>query len=237
MGQESRRQREKLERSEAILDAAESVFFSKGFNQTSMDEIARKAQLSRALLYVYFRDKAAIMRGIMLRAAMAIEQRFLRALESRDSGLEQIEQIGFAYYAFSCEDSEYFDVLTDLNTFPEPEQEGDDQMVALGECRTRITGIMVRALQNGIDDGSVCGERVDEPVRTAFMLQGALHGVIMQTRGPRYWEACPGGFEYPEGDSLVRHAIRMLTVAVCSRPTRAGSAWPQRNEGGRNGFD
>lgn len=214
----SRRQYEKQARSEAILDAAEAVFFSRGFHQTSMDEIARQAGLSRALLYVYFKDKAAIMRGVMLRAAIAIENRFQRALASGSSGLERIEQIGYAYYAFSREDSEYFDVLTDLNTFPVPEQAGDDQMQALGSCRTRITGIMVTALRNGIEDGSICAERVDDPVKTAFMLQGALHGVIMQTRGPRYWEATPGGYEYPDGDRLVTHTIDMMTVAMRSIP-------------------
>lgn len=228
MGLDSRRQHEKQERSEAILDAAETVFFTKGFNQTSMDEIARQAGLSRALLYVYFRDKAAIMRGIMLRAAMAIERRFERALESSGNGLEQIEQIGYAYHAFSCEDSEYFDVLTDLNTFPVPEQAEDDQMQALGDSRTRITGIMVKALRNGIEDGSICAERVDDPVTTAFMLQGALHGVIMQTRGPRYREAAPGGYEYPDGDRLVSHIISMMTVAMRSRPSAPGTASDHR---------
>ena len=223
MSLEARRRHDRQGRSEAILDAAETVFFTKGFNQTSMDEIARQADLSRALLYVYFRDKAAIMRGIMLRAALAIEHRFEQALESSSNGLEQIEQIGYAYHAFSREDSEYFDVLTELNTFPVPEQAGDDQMQSLGECRTRITALMVTALRNGIEDGSICAERVEDPVVTAFMLQGALHGVIMQTRGPLDREATPGGYEYPDGDRLVRHVISMMTVAMRSRPRTTGT--------------
>ena len=61
MSANERREREKQERRESILDSAEQCFFSKGYERTAMDEIARGAQLSRALLYVYFKDKAAIM--------------------------------------------------------------------------------------------------------------------------------------------------------------------------------
>ena len=116
----SRRQREKLERHETILDAAEQVFFRKGFDQTTMDDIARAAQLSRALLYVYFRDKNAIMRGVMLRAATSLRLRFENAVATCASGEQQIEGIGHAYYAFSVEEPDYFDVLTNVTTFPEP---------------------------------------------------------------------------------------------------------------------
>ena len=49
---------------ETILDAAELVFSEKGYERTSMDDIARTAALSRALLYVYFKDKAAIHSGM-----------------------------------------------------------------------------------------------------------------------------------------------------------------------------
>ncbi|MGM0633668.1 MAG: TetR/AcrR family transcriptional regulator [Pseudomonadota bacterium] len=214
MGAANRREQDRRERAEAILDAAECVFFDRGFHQTSMDEIARKARMSRALLYVYYRDKAAIMRGIMLRAAQAIERRFEAARQAGGTGLEQIGRIGQAYYAFSREQSEYFDVLTDLNTFPVPEEAGDEQMRALGECQTRITAIMVQVLRNGREDGSICARRVDDPVRTAFMLQGMLHGVIMQTRGPRYWEATPDSYPYPECDTLVQYSIHMMSEAM-----------------------
>lgn len=118
MNHHARRVREKEERREAILDAAEQVFFCKGFDRTPMDDIARQAQLSRALLYVYFEDKAAIMRGIMVRAARSIAVRFERALREGRTGMEQLRGFGREYYAFSIEESDYFDVLTNLNTFP-----------------------------------------------------------------------------------------------------------------------
>ena len=46
----TRREKEKQARYDSILDAAELVFSEKGYERTSMDDIARTAALSRALL-------------------------------------------------------------------------------------------------------------------------------------------------------------------------------------------
>lgn len=204
----TRREMEKLGRHEEILDAAEQVFFSKSYEQTTMDEIARAARLSRALLYVYFKDKPAIMRGIMLRAGHALQVRFEQPLHQFKTGLEQIEGIGHAYHAFSEQEPDYFDVLTSVTTFPEPDTV-DEQLLAMDNCRERINEIMVEALQNGIRDGSVSAEKVPDPLQTAFYLQGALHGVIMQTRGPK-----SALTQYPDAKDLILYTIAMLTLSV-----------------------
>ncbi len=57
MGIEERKQREKEERYNVIVDAAETVIFSKGIEQATMEEIAREAELSKGTLYLYFRSK------------------------------------------------------------------------------------------------------------------------------------------------------------------------------------
>ena len=204
----SRRAKEKQERAESILDAAESVFFKKGFNHTTMDEIAQSAGLSRALLYVYFTDKSAIMRAIMLRAAEEMESRFEQALRAGKNGLAQIDGIGHAYYAFSSEASDYFDVLTELNTFPMP-AEADEQMRRLDCSREEITSLMVKALENGLADGTVNPERVRDTLQTAYYLQGALHGVIMQTR-----RRTSVDHKYPDSKALVLYTIGMLTESM-----------------------
>ncbi|MDO9519479.1 MAG: TetR/AcrR family transcriptional regulator [Pseudohongiella sp.] len=204
----SRREMEKLERHEEILDAAELVFFKKSYEQTTMDDIARAARLSRALLYVYFTDKPSIMRGIMLRAGNSLQVRFEKTLQLFKTGLEQIEGIGHAYHAFSEQEPNYFDVLTSITTFPGPDTV-DEQLLAMDRCRERVNEIMVEALENGIRDGSISPEQVPNPLQTAFYLQGALHGVIMQTRGPKSAQT-----NYPAATELILYTISMLTLSV-----------------------
>ncbi|HDZ08406.1 hypothetical protein LCGC14_0022650 [marine sediment metagenome] len=203
-----RRAKEKQERHDEILDAAELAFFDKGYEQTSMDDIARTAQLSRALLYVYFKDKAAIMRGVMLRAAQSLQHRFETAMAAGETGVAQIEGIGHAYHAFSVDQANYFDVLTSMATFPGPEDR-DAQLVALDHCRECVNDLMVKALQNGIQDGSLSETYIQSPLQTAFYLQGALHGVIMQTRGAKSSQS-----DYPEAGDLIKYTIAMLTNSI-----------------------
>lgn len=200
----TKRKREKEIRAENILDAAEQVFFGKGFARASMEEIALRAGASRALLYVYFKDKAAIMRGIMLRAAQALQHRLQEAFNTGETGIAQLEGFGWAYYRFSVEQSDYFDVLTNLHTFPLPE-EPCPLFEAVKKCSDQLNQLLVAALENGIQDGSLCRQRVTEPVLTANFLEGALHGVIMQTRVERIDEC-----HYSDDAALIRYTIGML---------------------------
>ena len=63
-----RRQEEKERRRAEILDATEAVAAEVGWDAMTMDQVARKARLSRALLYVYFKDKQDLLFGICERA-------------------------------------------------------------------------------------------------------------------------------------------------------------------------
>lgn len=197
-----------MQRREEILKSAEAVFFNKGFEKTTMDDIARYAQLSRALLYVYFKDKSAIMREVMLRAASALRHEFAQALASGARGVNQIEGIGHAYYRFSREQPDYFDVLTHVSTFPGLNDD-DDQNRAMSDCRHEINQLMVQALCNGIADGSLRAANIPDPLQTAFYLQGALHGVIMQTRSPK-----SPLHTYPDTAGLINYTIAMLTLSM-----------------------
>ena len=54
-------------RQTAILDAAEAVFGAQGFQKTTMNDIAVAANVSRPLLYRYFRDKEGILDTVVER--------------------------------------------------------------------------------------------------------------------------------------------------------------------------
>ena len=57
MGTRERREREKENRRNQILNAAKEIFMSKGLRAATMEEIARKAELSPGTIYTYFRNK------------------------------------------------------------------------------------------------------------------------------------------------------------------------------------
>jgi AcrR family transcriptional regulator len=57
MGIPERKEREKKMRQKQIQDAAKEVFLEKGFRMATMEDIARKAELSPATIYLYFKNR------------------------------------------------------------------------------------------------------------------------------------------------------------------------------------
>ncbi len=57
MGIAERKQREKESRSRQIQEIAAELFYKKGYAETSLDEIARRAEISKATIYLYFKSK------------------------------------------------------------------------------------------------------------------------------------------------------------------------------------
>src|ERR1700730_11086394 len=64
MGVQERREREKKELKQEILDAARDLFVREGFENVSMRRIAEKIEYSPTTIYLYFEDKASLLFAI-----------------------------------------------------------------------------------------------------------------------------------------------------------------------------
>jgi AcrR family transcriptional regulator len=61
----TRKEREKLSRKKDIMDAAAVLFSVKGFDHTTLEEIAAKAEFGTGTIYNYFQSKEEIFRSII----------------------------------------------------------------------------------------------------------------------------------------------------------------------------
>ncbi len=64
MGVKERREREKLEIRERILDAARELFVSEGYDGVSMRKVAEKIEYSPTAIYLHFADKDQLFRDL-----------------------------------------------------------------------------------------------------------------------------------------------------------------------------
>src|SRR4051794_119701 len=64
----SRSERKKAKTASAILDAAEFLFRLRGFQTTTVDEIAERADVSVGSVYVHFENKANLYFALVERA-------------------------------------------------------------------------------------------------------------------------------------------------------------------------
>jgi len=67
MGIQERKKRERERRRQQIIVAAKRVFSEKGFSKTTMEDIAKEAELSPGTLYLYFKNKDELYASLSLR--------------------------------------------------------------------------------------------------------------------------------------------------------------------------
>ena len=68
MAKAQKQRRAPAERPQEILDAALELFVEKGFAATRLDDVAERAGLSKAAIYLYFADKTALFKGVVEQA-------------------------------------------------------------------------------------------------------------------------------------------------------------------------
>jgi len=209
-----RRLEEKERRRADILDAAERVFTQAGLDSASMEDIAKEARLSRALLYVYFPDRPALHFAICERALKLLGERFESAVARHTRGLEKIESVGRAYLAFSMEFPLYFTLLTRYESHPANEivaESVESRCVLAGD---RVHGISAAAVALGVQDGSIRAD-AGEPYLVAITLWGFMHGVIQLSMSKANLLA---------HDGISSQQLLSTAMQMCVRALRADAA-------------
>ncbi|MET0389732.1 MAG: TetR/AcrR family transcriptional regulator [Polyangiales bacterium] len=92
------------ERRAALLEAARGVFLRYGFKKTSMDDLARAANISRQGLYLHFATKEALFREVVTQVVVDGQRRISAALARDDLPAE--ERLFGAFEAGSMEKPE-----------------------------------------------------------------------------------------------------------------------------------
>ena len=171
-----RRVEEKERRRAEILDAAEALYAKEGWEPVTVDQVARGARLSRALVYVYFKDKEDILFGIGERAMCLLRDRFRAASAAQKLGIEKIEAIGRSYMAYAFEFPHYFDFCSKFHAHSATPAPGSHDMACQAAGEEAIT-VVVQAIESGIRDGSIRAD-IGDPMMLAMTLRSFTHGLI-----------------------------------------------------------
>jgi AcrR family transcriptional regulator len=151
----TRKERERATRRKEIIDAAETLFSSKGFENTTMEEIAENAEFGKPTLYSYFKSKDEILFRVHMRKHQAKIASFRRAIAQQGTGLEKLRALGRAYLEFYKANPEYLrmQVYWDYKgrAFDEFSDRLHDRMLELADSFQELA----RILEVGIQDGSL----------------------------------------------------------------------------------
>ena len=214
MGTAERRERERQQRIDLIMDAALEVFAEKGLKNATMDDVAEKAELSKGTIYNYFKSKEHLFFAIDLRAGLMLKERFAEAARSEKLGLRKVRAIGRAYYQFCFDYPNYFKAMSyveslDAATF----MKVADEMLPSGlkgYVNASLT-ILVDAIKKGQEDGSIAKD-VD-PMLTSVLLWSTSNGVIsMIKKRDAYFEYLGVSVEdfYRAKERMVERGLGLL---------------------------
>jgi AcrR family transcriptional regulator len=212
METEDRRKAERKSREEAILSAAERLFFSRGYDAVTMDDIAREAGFTKRTLYVYVKSKERLALAISLRGYRILNADIEAALSaSGPRGFDQLEAASGAITRFAQERSGYFDVITDYSPRPSDFSSKDELTRSCYEEGERAQSVVVGAIGRGLEDGSI--KKGFDPAQAAFFLWSALVGL---RKIARLKEAYLSALRPTESDIAPMNLIPL--VALMFRP-------------------
>ena len=110
MPNKSRKEREKEQRRKDIIDAAEKLFFEKGYDNVSMNDISKVVELSKATLYLYFENKEELFFAIVLRGTRILNAMVREAVNAVDTGIERVAGFRKAYHEFTKNYPDYIHI-------------------------------------------------------------------------------------------------------------------------------
>jgi AcrR family transcriptional regulator len=97
---QSKREANKTHKKALFIDAAERLFLQNGFENTSIDEIAKEAGMTKRTLYQYFINKEDLFYAVTLKGAKILLSSYEEAMEHGSTTLEKIRLGNKAYLKF-----------------------------------------------------------------------------------------------------------------------------------------
>ncbi len=206
-----RREEEKERRRADMVDAAETLYAEVGWDAVTMDRVARSARLSRALIYVYFRDKNDLLHAITERALLELRARFIAAADAHPLGLDKVQAIGRAYVQFQQDMPYRFDACSRFHAHQASANEPTE--AACAAAGDAVMAVIAKALLDGQADGSIRRD-LGPPAQVCVMLWAFTHGLIQIAINKRQEIARQGVEVAP----LMDGSFAMLRDLLAARP-------------------
>ncbi len=180
--------RRKNARPEEIISAALEVFADRGFAATKLEEVARRAGVTKGTIYLYFENKEALFKALIRQTIVPVIARGEELAKSfTGSARDLFEQLVREYWRLVGETSLVGIpklMMAEANNFPELARFYYEEVV------TRGHRLMASVIERGINAGEF--RPVNVAVATKLAMAPVMHAVIAR----KAFSACmPEGFD------------------------------------------
>ncbi len=216
MGSIDRKNKIKEIRKNDIIDAAQEVIFSKGYNQASMDEISKQAEFSKRTVYSYFSSKEEIYFEIMVRGYNLLNEQIQNIFNEipQKTALEKIKQMGLVIYKFSTQYSNYFEAIM---SYENKEEDFDiqlsnssrDNCYNLGEI---LFSYLKTTLEEGVKEGLIRDDI--DVVNTSVYIWSSTIGLFdVLIKKKKYLK----NYHSRDTDTLLKNGLDMIIYSIKKR--------------------
>ena len=188
-------------RPDEVLDAALDLFIEKGFSSTRVDDIARRAGISKGAVYLYFPSKEAILEGLVRRAVVPIAAEALQFAGSYEGDPRLVLTMAMKLLARKLAEPRLLAipkiVMREVVNFPELAQ------MYRREVLDQVMPVVEGVLRRGIDAGYL------RPVDPHLTVRSIIGPILAHLLLAEVFEITP-----PDGLALDRLIDNHLTILL-----------------------
>ena len=165
-----------MSKKQALVEAATKLFSQKGFENTSMSELAKLTGIAQGTIFYHFKNKEELFISILEEFKVSITDEFERYVGEKrfETGIDMIEDVVsfYLYLAGAMEDRFLLLYRYEAYEFARINPVCRECLEAIYNC---LADLFEQAILRGQKDGSIA----DVPVRkTALILFAMVDGVI-----------------------------------------------------------
>jgi AcrR family transcriptional regulator len=172
MGSEERRQRERDEVREKILDAARDLFLECGYDGVSMRKVAERIEYSPTTIYLHFADKEALFQELCAADFSKLAEEFQEAAQAADP-IQRLRKCAQIYIQFAVDHPNHYRLMF---MTPKPQHAGEEDLAHKGDPNRDSYALLFSLVTAAIEAGLFRPE-YDDPQLIAQTLWAAVHGV------------------------------------------------------------
>ncbi|MGJ8691306.1 MAG: TetR family transcriptional regulator [Thalassotalea sp.] len=187
-----------------LLDAAETVFFTKGYSQTTLMDVAGEAGMTRGAIYWHFKNKVDLFVAMVERVKLPLDSLGEAAADDNEADpIGKLKQFSYSFLKQLTEDKQRLRVFSIL--FHKFEQNGEAEELELRQKQAYLdcTDRIMRGFSNAVAKKQL-PENLD--VKKAAIAKHAFFAGIVNN-----WLFMPESFDLAEMHiSLVDNFFFML---------------------------
>ena len=171
-----RREKEKERMKRAILNASQQLFFKKGYQSVSVESIAKKAQISKGTVYLYFNSKEEIYAQILLNDIEKFHKKALGVVDKGGNAADMLRKFSNVYIDFFLNDRELFRIMMTFMLRADHLNFSEEMNKRMIRTTNKSVDVVDRILEHGFETGEFYSK--EDLMRGRNVVWGLLNGVI-----------------------------------------------------------